>query len=304
MCSTFSLDDPQSLPPSSTPPSSTPAHRSMQTDKISGLVISPTPHLLNLSMPRIPGTLNSNPGTSPRLAPTMRSTPGRINRRQTGTETVCLQNQQQQPQPISSSATSRQFIGHSSISSSNVHDSQAWHSNEVRRPSLMTSIVGLVNGVGHTGSTDSAYSRITYTDSTLNPVIRSTSKAPNFFLHSHRSQPIEPQPQPLQPPTIQTSSSVFSSGIGPNSSWGGTGASNTSGRRLKLRSLEPAPLVIRLLDLIRQLSERITCPALALRHLEASLQHVYRQAQVLACLLSLEGDELLDHLDRMTLAAG
>lgn len=68
-------------------------------------------------------------------------------------------------------------------------------------------------------------------------------------------------------------------------------------------SIQPAPLVIRLLEQTHLVFERTNCAATALRDLESGLQLVYQKSRVLADLLSHIGSSLLRQPELMTAAA-
>ncbi|KAA3671465.1 uncharacterized protein DEA37_0009861 [Paragonimus westermani] len=68
--------------------------------------------------------------------------------------------------------------------------------------------------------------------------------------------------------------------------------------------IEPAPLVLRLLERVHLVCERASCASLALRDLEGALCVIYQKSRVLADLLIKTGPSLLRHPDRMAAAAG
>ncbi|KAF6779969.1 hypothetical protein AHF37_00610 [Paragonimus kellicotti] len=68
--------------------------------------------------------------------------------------------------------------------------------------------------------------------------------------------------------------------------------------------IEPAPLVLRLIEQVHLVCERASCASLALRDLEGTLYVIYQKSRVLADLLIKTGPSLLRNPDRMAAAAG
>ncbi|KAF8567814.1 hypothetical protein P879_01579 [Paragonimus westermani] len=68
--------------------------------------------------------------------------------------------------------------------------------------------------------------------------------------------------------------------------------------------IEPAPLVLRLIERVHLVCERASCAPLALRDLEGALCVIYQKSRVLADLLIKTGPSLLRDPDRMAAAAG